>query len=289
MITEQYKDTVYFSNLFVRHYPKVYEELSNILSRHHIAHGTLMHTKDYWCRDYMPIQWGANTYIQFRYEPDYLTDKPQYKTNIVPVLKAMSSKMDIIQSPLIVDGGNVVVCEGNSKWMGSCIRERKPIIIMTEKVFQENSQIDQGEVLAILKANFHGADIIFLPWDRYDICGHTDGIVHNIGDGKVLVNLKVYPQKIEREMRCRLNDVFVVVDLKLSKYYENSWAYINMLQTRDIIIVPGLGLPTDGEALEQIKELYPSYEGRIYQINMAPIVKKWGGALNCLSWTVSKL
>ena len=109
----------------------------------------------------------------------------------------------------------------------------------------------------------------------------------NIGDGKILVNLKVYPQKIEREMRRRLNDVFVVVDLKLSKYYENSWAYINMLQTRDIIIVPGLGLPTDGEALEQIKELYPSYEGRIYQVNTAPIVERWGGALNCLSWTMS--
>ena len=171
--------------------------------------------------------------------------------------------------------------------MGSCIRKRKPIIIMTEKVFQENSQIDQGEVLAILKANFHGADIIFLPWDRYDICGHTDGIVHNIGDGKILVNLKVYPQKIEREMRRRLNDIFVVVDLKLSKYYENSWAYINMLQTRDIIIVPGLGLPTDGEALEQIKKLYPFYEGRIHQVNIAPIVERWGGALNCLSWTMS--
>ena len=88
-------------------------------------------------------------------------------------------------------------------------------------------------------------------------------------------------------MRCRLNDVFVVVDLKLSKYYENSWAYINMLQTRDIIIVPGLGLPTDGEALEQIKKLYPFYEGRIYQVNIAPIVERWGGALNCLSWTMS--
>ena len=101
MVIEHYKDTVYLSNLFVRYYPKIYEELSNILSRHHIAHRTLMHTKDYWCQDYMPIQWGANTYIQFRYEPDYLTDKPQYKTNIVPVLKAMSSKMDIIQSSLI--------------------------------------------------------------------------------------------------------------------------------------------------------------------------------------------
>ena len=200
----------------------------------------------------------------------------------------MSRDMDITQSPLIVDGGNVVVCEANSKWIGSCMRGRKPIVIMTEKVFQENSQIDQSEVLAILKENFYGADIVFLPWDKYDICGHTDGIIHNIGDGKILVNLKVYPPEIERELRRRLSDDFAVIDLKLSKYDENSWAYINMLQTRDVIIIPGLGLPTDGEALSQIKELHPSYDGRIYQINIAPIIKKWGGALNCLSWTVTK-
>ncbi|UVP10312.1 agmatine deiminase family protein [Bacteroides ovatus] len=273
---------------FAWHYPNVYKEISDILVYHHIEHGTLLHTKDYWCRDYMPIQWGFKSYIQFRYEPDYLKDKPQYKTNIIPVLKAMSRDMDITQSPLIVDGGNVVVCEANSKWIGSCMRGWKPIVIMTEKVFQENSQIDQSEVLAILKENFYGADIVFLPWDKYDICGHTDGIIHNIGDGKILVNLKVYPPEIEREMRRRLSDDFAVIDLKLSKYDENSWAYINMLQTRDVIIIPGLGLPTDGEALSQIKELHPSYDGRIYQINIAPIIKKWGGALNCLSWTVTK-
>ena len=288
MVTEQYKDAIYFSCLFAWHYPNVYKEISDILVYHHIEHGTLLHTKDYWCRDYMPIQWGFKSYIQFRYEPDYLKDKPQYKTNIIPVLKAMSRDMDITQSPLIVDGGNVVVCEANSKWIGSCMRGRKPIVIMTEKVFQENSQIDQSEVLAILKENFYGADIVFLPWDKYDICGHTDGIIHNIGDGKILVNLKVYPPEIEREMRRRLSDDFAVIDLKLSKYDENSWAYINMLQTRDVIIIPGLGLPTDGEALSQIKELHPSYDGRIYQINIAPIIKKWGGALNCLSWTVTK-
>lgn len=288
MVTEQYKDAIYFSSLFAWHYPNVYKEISDILVYHHIEHGTLLHTKDYWCRDYMPIQWGFKSYIQFRYEPDYLKDKPQYKTNIIPVLKAMSRDMDITQSPLIVDGGNVVVCEANSKWIGSCMRGRKPIVIMTEKVFQENSQIDQSEVLAILKENFYGADIVFLPWDKYDICGHTDGIIHNVGNGKVLVNLNVYPLKIAREMSRRLSKVFVVIDLKLSEYHHNSWAYINMLQTRDVIIIPGLGLPTDGEALSQIKELHPSYDGRIYQINIAPIIKKWGGALNCLSWTVTK-
>ena len=92
MITEQHKDAVYFSNLFARHYPEIYEELSDILSHHHVAHGTLMHTKDYWCRDYMPIQWGYKTYIQFRYEPDYLADKPQYKTNIDRMVEEKSTR-----------------------------------------------------------------------------------------------------------------------------------------------------------------------------------------------------
>mgnify|MGYP004548848877 CR=1 FL=1 len=283
MITEQHKDIVYFSNLFIRHYPEIYEELSDILSRHHVAHGALMHTKDYWCRDYMPIQWDNKTYIQFRYDPDYLSDKPQYKTNIDPVLKAMGKRMNITQSSLIVDGGNVVVCETEEPYM----KDWKPIIVMTEKVFQENSLMERKEVLTILKENFYGAEIIFLPWDKSDVCGHTDGIIHNVGNGKILVNLNVYPLRIAREMRRILSEVFVVIDLKLSECHYNSWAYINMLQTRDVIIVPGLGLPTDREAFEQIKELHPSYEGRIYQVNVAPIVKKWGGALNCLSWTIS--
>lgn len=283
MITEQHKDIVYFSSLFIRHYPEIYKELSDILSYHHVAHGALVHTKDYWCRDYMPIQWGNKTYIQFRYDPDYLSDKPQYKTNIAPVLKAMRKRMNITRSPLIVDGGNVVVCETEEPNM----KDRKPIIVMTEKVFQENSLIGRKEVLTILKENFYGAEIAFLPWDKSDVCGHTDGIVHNVGNDKILVNLNVYPQRIAQEMRRILSKVFMVIDLKLSEYHYNSWAYINMLQTRDVIIVPGLGLPTDKEALEQIKELHPSYEGRIYQVNVAPIVKKWGGALNCLSWTIS--
>ena len=64
---------------------------------------------------------------------------------------------------------------------------------MTEKVFQENSQIAREEVLAMLKENFYGAEIVFLPWDKSDVCGHTDGIIHNVGNGKVLVNLNVYP------------------------------------------------------------------------------------------------
>lgn len=52
-----------------------------------------------------------------------------------------------------------------------------------------------------------------------------------------------------------------------------------------MIIVPGLGIPTDKEALQHIKELFPDYQDRIYQVQMPSIVKRGGGALNCLSWT----
>ena len=36
MVTEQYKDAIYFSSLFAWHYPNVYKEISDILVYHHI-------------------------------------------------------------------------------------------------------------------------------------------------------------------------------------------------------------------------------------------------------------
>ena len=63
-------------------------------------------------------------------------------------------------------------------------------------------------------------------------------------------------------------------------------AYVNLLRTKDFILVPGLGTDSDSEALKQIEQLYPNYEGRIQQVNIAPIVEKYGGAFNCLTWTV---
>lgn len=45
MVTEQYKDAIYFSSLFAWHYPNVYKEISDILVYHHIEHGTLLHIK----------------------------------------------------------------------------------------------------------------------------------------------------------------------------------------------------------------------------------------------------
>lgn len=47
-----------------------------------------------------------------------------------------------------------------------------------------------------------------------------------------------------------------------------------MLEVGDVIIVPGLGLPTDQEALNQIQDLFPNHD--VCQVNIFEIVKKVG-------------
>lgn len=174
---------------------------------------------------------------------------------------------------------------------------------MTDKVMRENEGLSKKEIESKILDSFKPKEcnstideitIVWLPWDKKDVCGHTDGILRFVGaqkDGKpvVLTNLSVYDDGIATRMRNVLMEHFYVIELKLSEYHELSWAYINALQTRDVIIVPGIGnTKLDNEAMGQFIALYPDYRGRIFQVQMKEFIEKWGGALNCCSWTISE-
>ena len=81
-------------------------------------------------------------------------------------------KVGIKYLNLIVDGGNVVKC-GDT-------------IVMTEKVFHENNKYSREDIEEMLRNAFE-CDIIFLPWDKSEKYGHSDGIIHYLGDNKVLL------------------------------------------------------------------------------------------------------
>ena len=128
------------------------------------------------------------------------------------------------------------------------------------------------------------------------MCGHTDGIlrfIHNRdGRANVLVNLDLYERSHAQEMREILKEHFNVIDLKLSRYDDLSWAYINFLQVSTLefvskcplIIVPGIGdAITDAEALAQLRKLYPNCD--VEQVQMRDFIAQYGGALNCMTWT----
>lgn len=291
--TEREKVKVIFSKLFILHYPELYKQLSDIMWNYHRGYGSVSYTKDYWVRDFMPVQVFEDVYVKFIFNPDYLQDKKKYITDVDKVLKRcpFAKEYKIVNLPIILDGGNMMFCKG---WDN---REPSNFVIMTEKVLSENPTLSKEQIEKLFRYTFVEPElkIVWLPWDKKDTFGHSDGIVKYIGPNKVgkkpqvLVNLELYDEEIAEEMYNALNQYFEVIELKLSEYDNLSWAYINCLQTQDFIIVPGIGNPvTDAEAMDQYRELFPLYEDNIYQVQMREFIAEHGGALNCLTWTISE-
>ena len=140
MPTEQYKYKLYFSKLLSADYPRIYKEVCDILDANNVAHDTLPFTRDYWCRDYMPIQRACSRYVQFTYNPDYLQEKKKYITNTDDVIAKMNFPNignNIVHSNLIIDGGNLVVCELDSL---------HAMLVMTDKVMEENHKLSKEEI-----------------------------------------------------------------------------------------------------------------------------------------------
>ncbi len=274
LTTDNDTNTVFFSEWLKNDFPKLYGELHTILEKYHVPHDTLNYTKDYWCRDYMPIQVSDNTFIQYKYHPDYLlknSKNSQYITDPDKVCEELginTQKIDVI-----LDGGNIIKCDD--------------AIIMTEKVFKENPYHKKNQLLSILENAFQ-ADTILLPWDKTETYGHSDGIVRYISDREVLfTNYNDFDEKIADEMKNRLSKRFDIKELHYSssKKNLNSWAYINFLQTKQLIILPSLNIEEDAEAISQFKKFFPNYQNRIEQVDASSILKL-GGALNCISWNI---
>lgn len=290
VVTELEKTKVIFSSLLCRHYPELYSQLSDILWDYFRGIGCVFNTKDYWVRDFMPIQMDENVFVKFIFNPDYLQNEKKYITDVDKVIDSCPFVRDFmfVNVPLVMDGGNMVFCKGRSNFPGT-----DDYLVMTEKVLAENPGFGKEQVEDMVRCSFLVPDltVVWLPWDRDDTFGHTDGIVKYIGVNRagnpmVLVNLELYDERIADQMYAALAEHFEVVELQLSEYDELSWAYINSLQTHDFIIIPGLGNPvTDAEALDQYKQLFSKYEGHIFQVQMRDFIAENGGALNCLSWT----
>ena len=269
-------NTVYISGRLESEHPDFYNRFLNILSSIGIPYCVMQNTNDIWARDYMPIQIYEDHFVQYCYNPDYLrnSDSEEDRESITDndiVCKELG--ISCYKSELIIDGGNVV--------------KVGDYIIMTDKVYSENSHLTPDIVRKQLKEIFH-ANIIMLPWDKYEIYGHTDGILRAIDNRTVLMtNYEDYDPVFAARFEKILKEHFEVKKLKYgsSKRYKDRWAYINFLHVGKHIIIPGFGVPEDKEALEQIQEYYP--ECSVHQIECSEIVDK-GGALNCITWNIKR-
>ena len=274
MLPDSLTNTVFLSDWLSKECPKLYQSLTKAFRDNAVDYQILANTNDIWCRDYMPIQTDEKRFVSYKYYPDYL--QPIHKRRYITEAKKVGNvdflqQAETVELDLVLDGGNVVKC-GNK-------------IVMTEKVFVENKEMSHNEVQRLLEEAFR-CEIIFLPWDKREKYGHSDGIIHYLGDNRVLMtNYGDLSPYFHRRFRKALENHFEVITLKykVKQKHKRSWAYINYLQVGNLVLVTQLGIPEDEQALEQICKVLPNC--KVVGIPALEAVRK-GGALNCISWNI---
>ena len=225
--------------------------------------------KDIWARDYMPIRTKRGQYISFRYEPSYLADDPQLRTNFKTDI-APHFTLPVTYSNINLDGGNVVFSPSKAK------------AVITDRVFSENPEYDKNTLLLELE-NLLEAEIIIIPSLISDMTGHADGMVRFIDENTVVGNRTGYRYGLEMQIKLTLrNQGIEVYDFP---YFESKGdsaigCYLNFLETEQHLFLPVFGVNMDREAIETAKNIFNK---TIIPVNINEIAKD-GGVLNCISW-----
>ncbi len=262
---------LYFSSqLNTLKYKPAADRMFAALDLFNIKYKLLNNTKDIWARDYMPVKTKSGKYISFRYEPSYLADDSQSRTNFKTDI-APSFKVDnLVYTDINLDGGNVVFSPSKEK------------VIISDRVFSENPEYDKNTLLLELEKMLE-ASLIIIPSLKSDMTGHADGMVRFVGENTAIVNAPLSPYGFETKVKESLQNLGIeVVDFPYFYSKGNSavGCYLNYLETEKSIFLPVFGVDTDNEAIELAKNIF---DKTIIPVNINEIAE-YGGLLNCISW-----
>lgn len=252
-------------------YTDATRHLLDAMHRYEIEWEFLPHTSSplhIWARDYMPVQIDKEKFVRFSYHPDYLKGSPEYKPNTSAILSDLG--IQVIESDIIIDGGNVISCGDK--------------VIMTDKIIRENRQYNRNRLIDTLSQLLE-AEIVLIPEDVYEEYGHADGMVRYVGENCVLLNNYYdFDKTLRKKLLSALNPHFNIAELHYDAYTDKSWAYINFLHVGRHIFVPMLEDKLGETAFKQITHAYPKCE--CHQIWGCDSIVGEGGALNCSTWNI---
>lgn len=277
MITDCLTNRLYLSDCLPHKQPVFYPLFKHVLEGIQIPFEFLPNTKDIWAVDFMPVQVVHNEFVQFTYNPDYLRPKKyrSFITNVDSVCKAIDITTQ--KSPLVVDGGNVI--KGRDK------------VIMCDKVFHENPQLTEKQIIKELQSLFEVDKLVFIPWDRSDFTGHADGMVRFIDEDTVLINdYSKESISYQRNFRMALHNAGLDwMELPYNPYPNSNGdsacgVYINFLQMQQAIILPVFNSQFDDRAFKVISEVF---KGQVIRTVNSTALAEQGGILNCISWNIA--
>jgi agmatine/peptidylarginine deiminase len=251
-------------------------ELKRILSSEGIPCHPIMGTKDFYCRDYMPAQISEDKYIQFTFKPDYLLGNPNREkyftsTTIVKRKNSFLNELNIFDSDIILDGGNIIKSEH--------------LVIISDKVFKDNPNYSKTKLIDKLEQQL-SSEILIIPAYPKEETGHADGILRFLDNETILTINHEYEGKWGEELyRILENEKLKIYPLPQAANPNKDWAYINYLQVRNIVVIPIFNNKSDEIIIPFMENLFLSKGYQTYHLNAQNIVKH-GGVLNCFSWNI---
>ena len=252
---------------------KEQNKLISSLKDNNVDFGFLKRAKDIWLRDFMPVKTGDGRYVSFRYEPSYLVNNPEIRTDYKRDMEENVKEklgIEVEYSNINLDGGNVVMSPS------------KKTTIISERVFSENPERERDDLLAELE-RILAAKVIIIPALKSDMTGHADGMVRFVDETTVIGNRTPYKNGHEQKIKKLLKRYGInVIDFPYfdSKGISAVGTYLNFLETDDTIFLPIFGHEMDGEAISAAKSIFRK---KIVPVRCEDIAKE-GGCLNCISW-----
>lgn len=261
---------LYFSSqLNTPKYKPAADRMFAALDLFNIKYKLLNNTKDIWLRDFMPVKTKSGKYVSFRYEPSYLANNPQLRTNFKTDI-APHFVLPVTYSNINLDGGNVVFSPSKTK------------AVITDRVFSENPEYDKNTLLLELEKLLE-ASLIIIPSLKSDMTGHADGMVRFVDENTVVANAPLSPFGFETKVKKALQNHGIEV-LDFPYFDSNSdsaiGCYLNFLETEQAILLPVFSVDTDNKAVQTAKHIFHK---AIVPVNINEIAAD-GGLLNCISW-----
>lgn len=228
-------------------------------------------THDIWLRDFMPVQIRDGSFVSFRYEPSYLENEPELRTNFKNDLSLQFS-FPVTYSDINLDGGNVVLSPSKEQ------------AIISNRILTENLNYTQAELIKTLEQQLK-AQVILIPSlkKKNDMTGHADGMVRFVNENTVIGNYVPSKKGLEQRIQSVLQGYGIdVIDFP---YFSSSHdsavgCYLNFLETERHIFLPVFGNELDDKAVASAKEIFAKM---IIPVNVNEIARE-GGVLNCISW-----
>lgn len=262
---------IYFSSILQNPtYKPAADRLFAALDLFNINYKFIKNTKDIWARDYMPVKTKSDRFISFRYEPNYLKENPELRTDFCKEIAQSLSIENLTYSDINLDGGNVVF---------SPLKEKA---VISDRVFDENKDKIKTELINELEKLLE-AQVIIIPSLKSDMTGHADGMVRFVDENTVIGNASDFKYGLESRIKTTLKmNGIEVIDFP---YFESKGdsavgCYLNFLETERIIFLPVFDVDKDKDAIITAKHIFKK---KIVPININEIAKD-GGVLNCISW-----